>query len=244
MVPCTRYIVLIYSRCALCMHAPPCRYAYILTIVGYSKVVWKWYSHRRSFIVMTLPSALWHWLMSAHINVTKNLSGRELLLDMPNHHISGFCLKFLISFGSRKSRRATANEWLLVNQRVSGAVGDYVEGPTKRRRWQRLHGNIDSTVGELRCLVKFDNGLEKECALAVLRVERTHSSLPPDLPLPTAWIEHQADEGDVQEALIDQDEEEPLAAESPDDDDDDESCESNGGVRKPEPLGKLYKSYY
>lgn len=35
--------------------------------------------------------------------------------------------------GSMKdsARRATANKWLHVNQRVPGALGKYTEGPTK-----------------------------------------------------------------------------------------------------------------
>ncbi len=129
-------------------------------------------------------------------------------------------------------RKTTANKRLLVNQRVSGAVGDYLQGPTKNRQQQRLYGNILSAVGERRYLVRFDNVLEKECTSAVLRVETTHSSLPPDLPLPTAQTEYRVEEGDAQEELMDQEEEEPLAAESPDDDDDD-SSESIGGDNEP-----------
>jgi hypothetical protein len=50
-------------------------------------------------------------------------------------------------------RRATANKRLHVNQRVSGAVGEYIEGPTKRRRRQRLFGHIICAVGERRYMV-------------------------------------------------------------------------------------------
>ncbi len=51
---------------------------------------------------------------------------------------------------------------LAVHQRVSGSFGDWMEGPTKRRRRQRLYGQIVSAVGEKKYLVRFDNGVEKE----------------------------------------------------------------------------------
>jgi hypothetical protein len=38
----------------------------------------------------------------------------------------------------------TANKRLHVNQRVSGAVGEYMEGPTKHYHWQKLYGHIIS----------------------------------------------------------------------------------------------------
>jgi len=71
-------------------------------------------------------------------------------------------------------RRATGNKRLHVNQRVSGAVGEYVDGPTKRRRRQRLYGYVISAIGEKKYLVKFDDGSEKECSSNILRVERSH----------------------------------------------------------------------
>jgi hypothetical protein len=45
-------------------------------------------------------------------------------------------------------RRARGTKRLFVNQRVSGAVGDYIDGPTKRRRRQRLFGTIIGAAGE------------------------------------------------------------------------------------------------
>ena len=108
-------------------------------------------------------------------------------------------------------RRATANKRLHANQRVSGALGDYMEGPTKRRRRLRLFGTIVSAVGERKYLVRFDDGTEKECPSAILRVEKVVASLPPDMPLPNpsnpieaAELQHAAEE------VVDQEEEEAL----------------------------------
>jgi hypothetical protein len=81
-------------------------------------------------------------------------------------------------------RRAASQKRLAPNQRVSGAVGEFIEGPSKRRRRQRLFGHVIQAVGERRYLVRFDNGEEKECASNVLKVESALSSLPPDMPLP------------------------------------------------------------
>jgi hypothetical protein len=65
--------------------------------------------------------------------------------------------------------RMTRQKCLISNQRVSGAVGDYVPGSTKRRHQQRLFGNIVQSVGENRYLVRFDNGEEKELPSSALR---------------------------------------------------------------------------
>jgi len=81
-------------------------------------------------------------------------------------------------------RRATANKRLHVNQRVSGALGEYMEGPTKHRHRQRLFGHIISAVGDWKYLVRFDDGTEKECPSAVLRVEKVVANLPPDIQIP------------------------------------------------------------
>jgi hypothetical protein len=76
---------------------------------------------------------------------------------------------------------------------------------------------------ERRFLVSFVNGIEKACASAMLSVEKAHTILPPDLPLSTAQIEHQAEDDEAQEALLDQEEEEHVSAESLSDDKE-ESC--------------------
>jgi len=115
------------------------------------------------------------------------------------------------------TRRAQANKRLHVNQRVSGAVGDYIEGPTKRRRRQRLFGHIISAVGERKYLVRFDDGSEKECSSALLKVEKIHANVPPDIQMPTSsTLEHRLVLEEMEEEVVDQEEEEPLGA-SPED---------------------------
>ena len=109
------------------------------------------------------------------------------------------------------TRRATANKRLHVNQRVSGALGEYMEGPTKWHHRQRIYGHIISAVGEQKYLVRFDDGTEKECPSAVLRVEKVVANLPPDVQvsIPSNVVEA----AEVQEAddeVVDQNEEEAL----------------------------------
>ncbi len=72
------------------------------------------------------------------------------------------------------------------NQRVSGAVGGLIQGPSKRRRRQRWFGQIITAVGEKKYLVRFDNGEERELPSAVLKVEHAAASIPLDIPIPTA----------------------------------------------------------
>jgi len=128
------------------------------------------------------------------------------------------------------ARRATANKRLHVHQRVSGAVGEYIQGPTKRRRRQRLFGQIISAVGEKKYLVRFDNGSEKECSSALLRVEKSHESLPPDVPVHVPEnIQHRVDVADAEEEVADQEDEEPLAA-SPEDEEMEAALEDADGM--------------
>jgi len=63
------------------------------------------------------------------------------------------------------ARRATANKRLHVHQRVSGAVGEYIQGPTKRRRRQRLFGHIISAVGEKNTLLGSTMGVKRSALL-------------------------------------------------------------------------------
>jgi hypothetical protein len=111
------------------------------------------------------------------------------------------------------TRRAKSNKRLHVNQRVSGAVGDYIEGPTKRRRRQRLFRHIICSVGERKYLVRFDDGSEKECSSALLKVEKMHANVPPDIQMPTEpTLEHRLVLEEMEEEVVDQEEEEPLGA--------------------------------
>ena len=50
--------------------------------------------------------------------------------------------------------RRAPQERLATNQHVSGAVGEFIEGPSKRRRRQRWFGHIAQAVGEKRYLVR------------------------------------------------------------------------------------------
>lgn len=81
-------------------------------------------------------------------------------------------------------RRSAPQKRLASNQRVSGAVGNFIEGPSKRRRRERWFGHVLRAVGEKKYLIRFDNGEEKEFPSAVLKVEHMIASLPPDVPLP------------------------------------------------------------
>jgi hypothetical protein len=115
--------------------------------------------------------------------------------------------------------RTTRQKRLISNQRVSGAVGDYVPGPTKRQRRQRLFGNIVQSV-ENCYLVRFDNGEEKELPSSVLKVENIIAALPPDalLPVPQGIQEERMLEDAIAEDLPEDNEEEDLPTHLPDSD--------------------------
>jgi len=128
-------------------------------------------------------------------------------------------------------RRTASQKRLAPNQRVSGAVGEFIEGgPTKRRRRQRLFGHIIRATGERRYSVHFVNGKEKELPSNVLKVESAAASIPPDIPLPAqenvrgiAMVEADAD---VQEA----EEHEDLPVQRPEEKDAEVEEERNGGA--------------
>jgi hypothetical protein len=106
------------------------------------------------------------------------------------------------------NRRATTNKRLHVNQRVSGSVREYIEGPTKRRHCQRLYGHIISAIGEQKYMVRFDDGSKKECSSAFLRVEKMHTSVPQDIQMPTeTTLEHRVVLHGLEEEVVDQEEE-------------------------------------
>ncbi len=66
-------------------------------------------------------------------------------------------------------------------------------------------------------MVRFDYGSEKECSSAILRVEKMHTNVPPDIQIPTeTTLEHRVVLLELEEEVVDQEEEEPLGA-SPDD---------------------------
>jgi hypothetical protein len=105
----------------------------------------------------------------------------------------------------------------MVNQRVSGSFGEWIEGPTKRQRRQRLYGHIVTAVGEKRYLVRFDDGQEKECSSKSLKVERMHEALPPDVvPPPPSNVPEQRELDLLAEEVDNQEEDEHLALAAPD----------------------------
>jgi hypothetical protein len=108
-------------------------------------------------------------------------------------------------------------------------VGEYIQGPTKHRHHQRLFGHIISAVCEKKYLVRFDNGSEQECSSALLRVEKSHASLPPDVPVHVLEnIQHRVDVADVEEEVADQEDEEPFAL-SPEDEEIEAALEDADG---------------
>jgi hypothetical protein len=54
-----------------------------------------------------------------------------------------------------------------------------------------LFRHIISAVGEWKYLVRFDDGSEKECSSALLKVEKMHANVPQDIQIPTkTTVEH------------------------------------------------------
>jgi hypothetical protein len=109
-------------------------------------------------------------------------------------------------------------------------VGEYIQGPTKRRCHQRFFRHIISAIGEKKYLVRLDDGSEKECSSALLRVEKSHASLPPDVPVHVPEnIQHRVDVADVEREVADQEDEEPFAA-SPEDEEMEATLEDADGM--------------
>jgi len=126
-----------------------------------------------------------------------------------------------------------AQKRLATHQRVSGAYGDFIEGPTKRRRRQRLYGQIVCAVGEKKYLVRFDNGVEKECSSNTLRVENMNEALPPDMPLANPVTREEQRQVEENEDVLGDQEEEELEEELEDDIIDDANNDSPGDEEVP-----------
>jgi hypothetical protein len=119
-------------------------------------------------------------------------------------------------------RRTTSQKCLTCNQRVSGAVGDFISGPSKRCRRHRLFGNMIRAIGERHYLVRFDDGQEKECSSNILKVETLSSSLHPDIPLPAhdmVWDTSAVEKASGDPDLLDNEEVEDMPAIRPEEDD-------------------------
>jgi hypothetical protein len=54
-------------------------------------------------------------------------------------------------------RQSAPQESLATNQRVSGAVGNFIEGPSKQCHCERWFGHVLDAVGEKKYLICFDN---------------------------------------------------------------------------------------
>jgi hypothetical protein len=67
---------------------------------------------------------------------------------------------------------------LCPNQRISGSVGEFSDGPSKRHHQQQWFGYIVRAAGEKKYQVRFDIGEERECASNILKVEHIAASLP------------------------------------------------------------------
>ena len=96
---------------------------------------------------------------------------------------------------------------LTPGQRVSGSVGDKIPNPDpnqKRKRRQRLYGNVIEECGSKKYRVHFDDGVVRECAANILRLESRSAFLPPDERPPAASApadeqDHEQDPDDVME---------------------------------------------
>jgi hypothetical protein len=81
-------------------------------------------------------------------------------------------------------------------------------------------------------LVRFDDRLEKECASAMLRVEKAHMSLQPEQAIHKSQIEHRPEDEEAQEVTMDQEEEEHVSNESPDDEEEGSLASPDEGVER------------
>ena len=76
---------------------------------------------------------------------------------------------------NRAEKRITAGA------RVSGSHGQLQANPNaaiRRRVKERLYGTVVSATESNKYIVKFDNGLEKECTSRSLKLERATTALP------------------------------------------------------------------
>jgi hypothetical protein len=74
-----------------------------------------------------------------------------------------------------------------------------------------LYGHVISAIGEWKYFIRFDDGSEKECSSALLRVEKMHMNVPPNIQMPTdSNLKHRVVLEELEEEVIDQEEEEQL----------------------------------
>ena len=81
--------------------------------------------------------------------------------------------------GGTNSNRAEKR--ITSGARVSGSHGQLRQNPNpaiRRRVKERLYGTVVSATESNKYIVKFDNGLEKECTSRSLKLERSTTALP------------------------------------------------------------------
>lgn len=129
--------------------------------------------------------------------------------------------------------RTTRVKILQPQTRVSGAVGEFIEDGSTRRKRRRLYGTVLQATSCNRYMVSFDatpSPIVLEVPSNSLRVEHAAAALPPDLPIPSVanipqHLQESARE-QIDENLQDQEEEEHLPEATPESEDVEE--EENG----------------
>jgi hypothetical protein len=130
----------------------------------------------------------------------------------------------------REKINPTAPKCIAVHQRVSGPFGDFIEGPTKHQRQQKLYGQVIRAVSEKKYLVRSDNGLEMECSSNSLKVEKINESLPPDIiPLQPTTAREEMEVEQTAENGADQAEQEDLASLDNEESEEEIESENSGG---------------
>jgi hypothetical protein len=122
--------------------------------------------------------------------------------------------------------RTTRVKILQPQTRVSGAVGDFIEDGSKRRKRRRLYGVVLQATSRNRYMVSFDatpTPIVLEVSSNLLRVEHMAAALPPDVPIPSiANVPEHLQENTqemIHETVQDQEEEEHLPDSLPESED-------------------------
>ena len=130
--------------------------------------------------------------------------------------------------------RTTRVKILQPQTRVSGAVGEFIEDGSRRRKRRRLYGTVLHATSHNRYMVSFDatpTPMVLEVASNSLRVEHATAALPPDIPIPSVvnvpeHLQEMAREV-IDEDLQEQQEEEHLPEDTPESEDAEEEGDNN-----------------
>jgi len=122
--------------------------------------------------------------------------------------------------------RTTCVKILQPRTRVSGAVGEFIEVGSKRRKQRRMYGVVLQATSWNQCMVSFDaspNPIVLEVASNSLRVENSTAALQPDVLIPSLdnvpQHLHEHAQEMINENIQDQDEEEHLPDDTPESED-------------------------